>query len=356
MPKTRILTNNPLTRKKWARDLFKLILPKVEYNALVGNNEDAAIHSRSELAKGEGDKITFGIGLPLVEDPQVGQEEVEGNEEKLRFTDFDCMIEEVNKAVDTGGKMEEQRIPYDLLKTAKTALGDWWPGWLSDLLINTIVGNSAYRVGTHEFAQAITEPDSDHHLLVNSQSAESDITSSDVLNLHFLDRMKQKAGLMDHEVDGAFKLRPWNIKGKDYYRVMMHDYAFDALRLSMNVGEWGDLRRNAGKLAVPEVEIEYNGLMITKTQRIPKMITVGNGGVYRTVLLGKQAAVLAWGGAGESKGTVLSFIPYTKDAKRFTMVRGGGILGVKKTIFDVGGTDMDYGIITGSSYAEPIQA
>jgi len=142
-------------------------LPAVEYSALVGNNSDAAVHMRTELGKGEGDELTFGIFLPLTADPRVGQEEVEGYEEKLLTEDFSCTIEEVNKAVDTGGVMEAQRIPYDLVQKGKSLMADWWPSWLSDLLINTLVGNSAYRVGTHVFAQAITEPDSDHHMIVN---------------------------------------------------------------------------------------------------------------------------------------------------------------------------------------------
>jgi hypothetical protein len=46
----------------------------------------------------------------------------------------------------------------------------------------------------------------------------------------------------------------------------------------------------------------------------------------------------------------MSFVPYTKDAERFTMVRGGGIFGIKKTRFD----SKDYGIITGAGYAKPL--
>jgi N4-gp56 family major capsid protein len=355
MAKTRFVTNDPLSRKKWARDLFRIILPAIEYSTLTGTGPDAAVQINTDLGKGEGDEITFGIKYPLQEEPRVGEEEVEGYEEKLRFKDFKVTIEELNKAVDTGGKMEEQRVPYDLLKEAKDSLAEWWPGWLSTLLINTLVGNSAFRVNGHVFANAINEPDSDHHLIVNGQPNEAAITSADIINLTFLDRLKQKAELMDQEVNGGLKLRPWNIKGKNYYKVLMHNYAFEMLRRDTDVGEWGDLRRNAGKLEVPEVEIEYNGMLISKTERIPRMRPVGsiaNAGVYRTVLLGKQAATFAWGGAGESKGTVMAFVPYTKDAKRFTMVRGGAILGVKKTVFD----SMDYGIITASSYAEPTQA
>jgi hypothetical protein len=91
------------------------------------------------------------------------------------------------------------------------------------------------------------------------------------------------------------------------------------------------------------VEIEYNGLLISKSERIP----APTAGVYRNLLLGAQAACFAWGGAGESNSTRMAFVPYTRDAERFLMIRGGGIFGLKKSGFD----SKDYGVIVGSSYA-----
>jgi hypothetical protein len=124
--------------------------------------------------------------------------------------------------------------------------------------------------------------------------------------------------------------------------VILHTYVFDALRQNMNVGQWGDLQRNAGKLAIPHVEFEYNGMLVSKSERC----TAVSSTIYRCVLLGAQAATFAWGGAGESKGSVMAFIPYEKDAKRYVMIRGGGIFGVKKVVFQ----SEDYGVVTGSSY------
>ena len=118
----------------------------------------------------------------------------------------------------------------------------------------------------------------------------------------------------------------------------------------------GDLQRAANKLAEPNVEIEYNGMMIVKSERMPKVVDLGAtvplSGIFRTILVGCQAACWAWGGAGESKSSVMAFVPYTRDADRFLMVRGGGILGCKKTVFD----GKDYGVITASTYGAPIQA
>lgn len=348
-PKTQFLTNDGLTRKRWARDLFAIILPAVEFNDLTGKSSSDIVQIRTELNKGEGDTITFGIRLPLTGEGVVGDNTVEGNEEKLRFRNFSMTVEELNHAVDTGGKMEEQRVPYNLMQEGRDGLQEWWAAKLSDLLINTLVGNTSFKIAGVDFAQAITAPDIYHHVAVNQAdgtavaTAESAITSADVIDLSFLDRMKQHAEV---PTGTAYKIRPLMKGGKPYYRVLMHNFVFDALRNNTNVGQWGDLLRSANKLGVPNVEIEYNGLLISKSERIPKMATVGSGGVYRTVLLGCQAACWAWGGAGESKSSVMSFTPYTRDAERYVMIRGGGIFGMKKTQFE----SMDYGIIVGSSY------
>jgi hypothetical protein len=84
-------------------------------------------------------------------------------------------------------------------------------------------------------------------------------------------------------------------------------------------------------------------MLITKSERMPSIYT----NVYRSVLLGAQAATFAWGGAGESKSTTLAFVPYEKDAKRYIMIRSGGIFGCKKVVFD----GKDNAVITAASYA-----
>lgn len=337
-PKTRFVTNDPATRKKWAKDLFAIILPSLEYSYLVGTDSNSIVQMRTELGKGEGDKITFGIRLPLVGEGIVGRDTVEGNEEKLIFKDFGMTIEELNHAVDTGGRMEEQRVPWDLMSEGKNALQDWWGDKLSDLLIATLCGDTSFRVAGKTFAQACTAPSTNKVLTVND-TTEADITSADMLDLHFLDRMKQLAEL---PTGTSHKVRPLTKGGKNYFRVILHNYVFDALRQNMNVGQFGDLQKAAGKLQFPNVEFEYNGLLVSKSERI----TESYSNVYRNILLGAQAATVAWGGAGESKGTVMAFVPYEKDAKRYVMIRGGGILGAKKVVFQ----SEDYGVITGPSY------
>jgi len=350
---TRFLTNDPLTRKRWAKDLFSVILPAIEYDSLVGTGSDSIVQIRTELGKGEGDELKFGIRLPLTGEGVVGNDQVEGNEERLRFRDFKMGIQELNHAVDTGGKMDEQRIPYNLLQEGKDGLQIWWSEKLSDYLMNVLVGNSGYRIAGKVFADAITEPDSDHFLTPNAV-AEGSLDATNIMDLSFLDKLKQQAEIGDPK-NGIYKLRPIMKGGKKYYKALMHNYVFDQLKQNTNIAQWGDLLRSANKLGEANVEIEYNGLMISKTERIPQQRQIGSdlrAGIYRTVLLGAQSACIAFGGAGESKGSVMAFVPYERDAKRFVMVRGGGILGIKKVGFD----GKDYGCMVGSSFGAPIDA
>lgn len=352
-PKTRFETNDALTRKKWARDLWKVLLPEIEFYQLTGKGTDVPVQVRTDLGKGEGDTITFGIRLPLSGEGVVGRNTVEGNEEKLIFRDFSMTIQELNHAVDTGGRMEMQRIPWDLMTEGKDGLRDWWVDKLSDLLINTLAGNTSFKIAGEDFAQAIDAPDVSHYLGVNQDedtavaTVDNAITSADVLTLDFLDRMKQKAELFDNK-SGNYRLRKIRKKGKQYYIVILHNYVFDQMRRNFDVGQKGDIDREMGKMLDPQAQFEYNGMLVYKSERMPTSPT--NSNAYRCVLMGQQAACWAWGGAGENRETKLSFVPYEKDAKRYVMIRAGGIFGVKKTRFQ----DRDTGIITGVSYGSKL--
>lgn len=352
MADTVYLTNDAITRKKWSKDLFRVVMRNIEFNYLVGKGANNVIEEKTDLGKGEGDQIKFDIFMPFTQEGIVGREAVEGNEEELVPEQFTMTVEELNMAAATGGKMEEQRMPYNLVNEAKTMLSQRWGEVLSSYIINALAGNTAHKVNGVDFAQAIPAMNT-NRLMTPDDVATGSLTAANVTDLTFLDRVKQRAELA--ESTAYWKMRPLNINGKKFYRVILHNYVFDALRENMNMGQWGDLQRNAMKLKIPNVEFEYNGMLVTKSEYVPKVRTIsGAQGIYANVLCGAQAACWAWGGAGESKSTILSFVPYTKDAKRFLYLRGGGIWGCKRVQFDIGGTAVDFGAIAMHSYGAPL--
>ena len=354
-PTTKFVTNDPLTRKKWAKDLFRMLLPAVEFNSFVGTGSDSVIQMNKDLCKGEGDEVTMGIRLPLTGEGIVGDDTVEGNEERLRFRNFKLTIEELNHAVDTGGKMDEQRIPINLFQEGKDALQEWWGDKLSNYIVNLMCSNSKYKIRGRDFAQPIAEPSANRYFRVNDVANDGLITSADGITLAFLDRLKQRAEVPTYGAKGLYKIRPIMRGGKKYYRVVMHSYTFDELKRNTNLGEWGDLVRQTAKLAgagLEDADIIYNGLVISKSERVPLIVpsAAGDGsGCYRVALMGSQAFVFAWGGAGESKSTTMAFHPYTRDADRYVMIRGGGIFGARKVQFE----GEDFGCVTGACWSAP---
>jgi N4-gp56 family major capsid protein len=362
MAETVINTTDAITRKRWAKDLFKVLQKAFEFNNLIGTGEDAIIQLRTDLTKGEGDEITFQILLDLVGTGTIGRDTLVGKAESLRFRDFKMQIEKIRKSVDIGIDIDEQRVPFNLMEKGKTGLQNWWAGMLSDYMFHVLSGNSQMfdelpQLGGVPFAQQPVEPDADH-LMVVGGATESTLTPADTVTLSFLDSVKQRAEIPTN-TDVGFKIRPRIVGGKPTYRVILHNYVFDQLRRNTNVGEWGDMLRAAGKLGDPSVEILYNGMMISKSERVysRNAIGTGNGRAYRNLFLGAQAAVMGWGGAGDSKSSVMSFHVEKLDHGSKTEVSGGGILGMAKTRFQKNGSSPDhgdYGVITFPSYGAPI--
>jgi hypothetical protein len=280
----------------------------------------------------------------------------------MRFRDFKLDVEKIRKSVDIGVDIDAQRVPFNLMEKGKTGLQNWWAGLLSDYMFHVLCGNSQMfdelpQLGGVNFGLQPVEPDADH-LMVVGGATESTLTAADTVTLSFLDSVKQRAEI-PAKADVGFKIRPKIIGGKPMYRVILHNYVFDQLRRNTNVGEWGDMLRAAQKLQDPTVEIMYNGMMISKSERIYSRNTIGagNGRAYRNLFLGAQSAVVGWGGAGDTKSSVMSFHVEKLDHGAKTEVSGGGIFGMAKTRFQKNGSAPDhgdYGVITFPSYGAPI--
>lgn len=363
MADTVINTTDALTRKRWAKDLFKVLQKAFEFNNLVGTGEDAIIQLKTELGKGEGDEITFGILLDLVGAGTIGRDTLQGKAESLKFRDFKLKIEKIRKSVDIGTDIDAQRVPYNLMERGKMGLQNWWAGLLADYMFHILAGNSQMKDELPQLAGVAfgadpVEPDADHLMIVGDRANETLLTPADTVTLEFLDSVKQRAEIPT-KVDVGFKIRPKMINGKPMFRVILHNFVFDDLRRNTNVGEWGDFMRAAQKMQDPTVEILYNGMMISKSERIytRNAIGTGKGRAFRNLFLGAQAAVVGWGGAGDSKSSVMSFHVEKLDHGAKTEVSGGGIFGIAKTRFQKGGSAPDhgdYGVITFPSFGQPI--
>lgn len=119
-------TNHPMAVKVWAKKLFVEALKQTKFSRFLGNSPSSLIQRRTELSKGPGDKITIGLRMQLAGDGILGDSTLEGNEEALTLYTDSIFIDQLRHAVRTGGKMSQQRVPFEIRQESMEGLRDWW--------------------------------------------------------------------------------------------------------------------------------------------------------------------------------------------------------------------------------------
>ncbi|MEN9704968.1 MAG: hypothetical protein RLZZ393_847, partial [Pseudomonadota bacterium] len=150
------------------------------------------------------------------------------------------------------------------------------------------------------------------------------------------------------------KVRPVRVNGRDYYVAFLHPYQVYQMRTDTNTGQWLDIQKSAmagmqssespiftGALGV------YNNVILHEWSYLPSFTSSNSNitnNVYRAVLAGSQAAVMATGGGD---GSSVTWREELFDYGNQLGVLGGMIFGVKKSVFN----STDFGTITMSTYS-----
>src|ERR1700733_2511266 len=91
--------NDALAVKLWGKDLAVEALKATPIAPLIGNTSDSIIQKKTELSKGPGDQITYGLRTQLQGDGVTEGEALEGNEESLSTYSDALVINELAHAV-----------------------------------------------------------------------------------------------------------------------------------------------------------------------------------------------------------------------------------------------------------------
>jgi N4-gp56 family major capsid protein len=186
--------------------------------------------------------------------------------------------------------------------------------------------------------QICLAPDADHIVFPGTIAATAEASLSDTtdhaFSLTLIDKAVEKAKLAKNA------MRQVNMGGEEYLVCMIHPTQTTALRTSTTTGQWLDIQKAAmsggnttknpiftGALGV------YNGVIIRESTRIPSPGTgQANSNVRRAVLLGAQAASMAFG-RDSGKG-VYSWKEEMFDYGNQLGVAAGCIAGLQKNRFN----------------------
>lgn len=350
--------NSPLAVKRWGEGLMKEALKKTYALQFMGTDSNALIQIKTELNKGPGDRLTFGLRQQLTGAGVSGDGDLEGNEEALVTYSQNLTIDQLRHAVRSAGKMSEQRVPFTIRDEARDGLADWWSERIDRWFFNQITGNTVQADTRFTGMQATTAPDSGHAVYANigptvasaiAATAEASLSATTVARFHLglIDRAVEKGKL------AVNRLRPVRTEGGDYLVAFLHPFQVTSLRQSTASSQWSDIQKAAmqgGNISENPIFTGalgiYNNVVLQESVRVPLVAgaTVGVTDVARAVLCGAQAAVMGFG-RGYGKNT-FSWKEELFDYENQLGVAAGCIGGLVKTRLN----GSDFAVVTMSSY------
>ncbi len=288
---TSILSANRLTQEKWPQTKFEIMLANMQLSKFIGGTEDI-ITMDTNLKKGNGDKVTMELDMPLSDAGGFDDSTIEDNEEAMSFFNFPVEVHERSHGVRSAGIMSEKRSAVKIRSKALFALARWSAEQVDNDLLwslsglgnqNTYVGEgtspiqtinekepSANRIfyGGQTVAGVVTEETSD--------SLIADGGTTDYNNYLFgtkvIDIIKDRAVL-------AFpKLKPVFVGGKWYHVMFLHPWQVKALKAETGAAGWAAIQKDANVRGI-------NNPLFTKDGTGRERMFDGAVGVWNDVIL-----------------------------------------------------------------------
>lgn len=379
MAVTQYGVNHPLAVKTWSKVLFVEGLKATKFNTFLGTSPRDMIQKKVELQKSAGDAITIGMRAQFASAGVNGDSTLEGNEEALQTYNDKLLVDQLRNASRTGGRMSQQRVPFEIRQESMEGLADWFTDRLDGSFFNQIGGATTTVVGANTAVvpydirytgnNAPIAPTASLLLLGNQGNSGADTTEASLsatttesFTLQDIDRCVAKAKTLSP------MLRPIRTKGgDDKYVMFLHPNTVYQLRKGTAAGQYVDIQKAAmtgGQIEKNPLYTgalgEYNNTILHESARVPpaqaaqaagNTINGGSTGfngantVFRNIFCGAQAAGFAIGGDGREN--MVDWVEELFDYGNQLGVAAGLIFGLKKFIYNA----RDWATIVVSSYA-----
>src|SRR6185437_4963173 len=236
-----------------------------------GNN---VIYLLDDAEKSAGDTVNVGLRTQLAGAGIQGDGTLEGQEEALTTYADKLLIDQLRHAVNVGGRMTQQRVPFELREEGRLGLQDWWANrmdtaFFNHLCGNTQQGNTAYTGNNSAIAPS-------RIILPTGVANEGALGNTNVFNLN----------LIDFAVEAAYNssplIRPIKIEGEEKYVGFLHPFQVTDMRTTTSTGQWLDIEKAAatgGEVSDNPIYTgalgEYNGVILHKAYRIVPCVNAG---------------------------------------------------------------------------------
>lgn len=359
--------NDALAIKLWSKKLDHEALKYTDIGPLIGDDANSIIHRKSELDKGPGDQVTYGLRMQLSGSGFTENQLAEGNGEALTTYSDALIINELGHVVGVKSEytIDQQRVPFNLRDEAKGGLADWWAKRQSVSFFNHVCGYTITTDTRFTGLNAVVAVASTRIIRQSTRASDDLLVSTDTFTIDLIDKAKEVA------ITSTPKIRPVMVRGSqgggnggrrdfnatltDKFVMYLHPYQVTDLRKNTSTGQWLDITKAAYTgLAATNNPIysgaigEYNGVILRSAYDITTGVSATSTdapNVRRAVLLGGQAAMIGFG--MKNSASKYRWNEELFDHKRRLEVSAWAIWGLKKTVFN----STDYGVVVVSTYA-----
>lgn len=351
MAQTNFASNDPLAVKLWSKKLYVQALAATQYGKLISEDGNNAIQMKDETSKGAGDKVTYGLRVQLSGTGIQGDGTLQGQEEALTVYNDAVLIDQLRHAVNCGGRVTQQRVPFEVREEARYGLQDWWAGRFDTAFINQLSGNTVQTDTRYTGNNATIAPTSGYITLPSGVANEGALGSTNTFTITLIDTAVERAKL---GISGNSIMRPIMTKMGEMWCVIMHPSQVTDMRQATTTGQWLDIQKQAmtgGEVSDNPIFTgalgAYNQCVIHADNRCIQTITSGafNASTRRAIFLGAQAGVIAFGRDGNSEQ--FTWVEEVFDYANILGVAAGSIFGIKKAVFN----SADFAVQIISSYA-----
>ena len=356
MSQTVVAFGDAKAQKKWSANLAVDTRKKSYFeNRFIGTDDNAVIQRKTELETGAGDRISFDLCVQMRNRPTYGDQRLEGKEESLKFYTDEVIIDQVRHAASAGGKMSRKRTAHDMRMIAKNRLGDYFSRLVDELFFMYLSGARGINqdfIEATDYAgfagNSFDAPDASHQLYGGSATSKASLTSGDKMTTTVIERAINKAEMMQALDPKVANMVPVTNGADNQYVLLMSPFQEYDLRTNSTTGQWLDIQKAAATAEGRKNPIFLGGLgllnntVLHKHRNVIRFSDYGSGSnvaAARALLLGRQAAVVAYGTAN---GMRYSWEENTKDYGNEPTVASGFIGGIKKTRFN----GKDFGVLS----------
>lgn len=363
MAQTIVGVGSPLAVKKFGAFMAVDVGRKSYFNRKfmgVGVTSQAPIQILENLENDAGDTITYDLCMQLKTEPTEGDSLLRGNEEDLKLYTDQVSIDQSRFGVNVGGKMTRKRTLHDLRALARARLSDKWARVFDELFFMYLSGargvNSDYvfnKAYTGRAGNAFVAPDAAHYMQGGVATSKATLAVTDTYDLKLIDRMVARASTMGGGSDGIPAIEPMSIDGEEHYVALLHPWQAYDLRVATGTGGWLDLQKAAAAAEGRKNPLfkgglgMHNNVVIHEHKSVVRFDDFGAGsnvGAARSLFMGRQAGVVAFGSAGT--GLRFDWNEEQEDRGNQVVISTGSIFGMKKTAFVIDGVSRDFGLIS----------